>query len=274
MISLRLLGISLTIQPSFWIMNALWGYLLSGAVQGDRRGVLIFIVVWILCVLVSTLVHEFGHVLVARIFGQPAAIVLGGMGGEGIHFYEALRPWQRICVSLAGPAAGFLLLATLVVLDSTWYDWIMDALNWDSWKLRMGLMDSIVPGLRNESILYQLVAAILFWMTLITNCLNLLPIIPMDGGNVFREICCMVSPRAGLPFAFGVSFVLAFLVTAYHVVVLLQLYHVVTLPVQLFHFAFPEVSFIIFAIMTYKSYLAMRQTGAASRHALYHQRDD
>src|SRR3990167_1707933 len=108
MIRWRLLGIDFCIQPSFWFMNALWALLMAGPLpqhQVGNRFILIFILVWILCMFVSVMVHELGHVLVARVFGQAGNITLTGFGGQTVGTYDALSPWQRILVILAGPFA-------------------------------------------------------------------------------------------------------------------------------------------------------------------------
>ena len=58
-LNFRLLGIPVRINPFFWVLAALLGW-----ESHDRFGVL----VWIACVFVSILVHEFGHGLTSRAF--------------------------------------------------------------------------------------------------------------------------------------------------------------------------------------------------------------
>ena len=85
MIRWRLFGIQFCIEPSFWFMNALWAMFVGGALTGHQlhdRLLIVFILVWILCMFVSVMVHELGHVILARIFGEPGSITLSGMGGR------------------------------------------------------------------------------------------------------------------------------------------------------------------------------------------------
>ena len=66
------------------------------------------IVIWIGCVFVSILVHEYGHGLMSRLFRCSPSIVLYGMGGLCSSESERQTPWQRLAVLFAGPGAGLL----------------------------------------------------------------------------------------------------------------------------------------------------------------------
>src|SRR5438034_1087917 len=113
MLRWRLFGISFCIQPSFWFMNALWAYILYTPIPGipADRGLITWILIWILCILASVMVHELGHVTLGRIFGQPGNITITGLGGQAVGEYGAIPPWRRILVFAAGPGAGFLFAA-------------------------------------------------------------------------------------------------------------------------------------------------------------------
>src|SRR5262245_18413151 len=112
----RLFGIRFRIAPSFWIMSALMGWLMLSwsPLPGNYWANL---GLWVLCTLISVLVHELGHVVVARCFGQPGEITLAGLGGQAAGKYEYLTPRERILVAAAGPGAGFLLLGLQILLD-------------------------------------------------------------------------------------------------------------------------------------------------------------
>jgi stage IV sporulation protein FB len=221
----RLFGIGFRIAGSFWIMNALMGWLVIDAIQRAREQIigtsewLILILLWVVCTLVSVLVHELGHVIMGRIFGQPGDIALGGLAGKASGKYEYLRPWERIFVAAAGPGAGFLFLALLVAVDSNFWNLVMDWLGWAPLKINWFLIDRVDPLLRmGSSIYYTRVMFFLLLINLFMNLLNLLPIYPMDGGMILREVSIMISPANGLMFTFGFSFFLAGLVFAYSVV--------------------------------------------------------
>src|SRR2546422_735068 len=67
-----LAGIPVCVHPLFWLMTALFG-----ASAGD----LIQLLVWIAVVFVSILIHEMGHALMMRWYGQPSRVVLYLAGG-------------------------------------------------------------------------------------------------------------------------------------------------------------------------------------------------
>jgi len=59
-----MLGTNVRVHPSFWIVSALlgWSWFTDEGFP--------YLLLWILCVFVSLLVHEFGHILMARCFGS------------------------------------------------------------------------------------------------------------------------------------------------------------------------------------------------------------
>src|SRR5262245_12449856 len=93
----ELAGIPVAIQPSFWLGTILFGAGLRGQA----------LVLWVAVVLVSVLVHEFGHALTYKVFGTESAVELHAWGG-GTFGERALPRWKRIVVSLSGPLSGFL----------------------------------------------------------------------------------------------------------------------------------------------------------------------
>ncbi len=120
----RILGIRFCIQPSFWIMNALFAFVIFTYVGAARGGCLFaYILIWVLSILACVLVHELGHVIAGRIFGQPGNITLTGLGGQAVGEYGELAVWQRILVIGAGPGAGFLFVAGLVIFDGNTTLW-------------------------------------------------------------------------------------------------------------------------------------------------------
>ena len=184
----RLFGTPVSIHPFFWLA-ALWlGWDLSGGVW---RKVLTFIVA--LCV--SMLVHEFGHALMARVFRTPAHILILPFGGAAMIDADRLRGWQRVCIYLAGPAAGFALYAAVKWGAEPWFHaWITQnaqALGDQTKTIIRGLFDFIML------------------MALFYNVVNLLPIYPLDVGQVVREILLGIFPSRGVQLSCGLSFLLA-----------------------------------------------------------------
>src|SRR6516162_1607753 len=115
----RMFGTSVRVHPFFWLVAAFLGW---PAV--DQAGGLRFLAIWIVCVFISILLHEFGHVFVGRLFGSAGHIVLYGLGGLAIGSNNLSNRWQRIAVSFAGPAAQLLLFGLvygLIWLRPSWF---------------------------------------------------------------------------------------------------------------------------------------------------------
>ncbi|MFQ3591970.1 MAG: site-2 protease family protein [Gemmataceae bacterium] len=165
---LRLFGTRVIVQPWFWLIAAL-----IAPVPLNRENGIALTLLWILAVFFSILLHEFGHVWMWRVFGVHANILLHGLGGLAIADDQAPRRWQRILVSFAGPAIQLLLWAALLLLVL---------------PLTKGLVRDY-PSLGN--FLQYLLIINLVWPLL-----NLLPIYPLDGGQIAREALQMASSRS------------------------------------------------------------------------------
>lgn len=190
----RMFGVAVRVHPTFWLFSLLmgWGWMQKG---------FIYVIIWVLCTFLSILVHELGHVTVGRIFGQPGRIILYSFGGLAVGNYQHTRPWQRILIALAGPAAGFALYGLVVVLDRYWF---MEA-----------FYNARLTDPRFDETIHFLTFMNLFW-----SVINLIPVFPLDGGQVLREVCSLVSPRKGLRWSLGLSFVIGGLVAIYSLIVL------------------------------------------------------
>jgi stage IV sporulation protein FB len=163
----RLLGVPVRVEPFFVIVAVLFGIQLEP---------LWLVLVWVLLVFVSVLVHELGHVMAYRVFGQRSAVVLHGFGGFTIlggGGRRVLGKRRSIIVSLAGSLTQIAVLGipTLVALNSQWaeqrhFEWryISNDFNW--WPI------------------LSLLAFVSLWWGLF----NLLPIRPLDGGHIAEEL--------------------------------------------------------------------------------------
>src|SRR3954447_11140833 len=84
----RFLGIPVRVHPLFWLFSAF--------LAGNEE--LMPVAIWIGCVFISILVHEFGHGLMGRAFGYSPSIVLYSMGGLCYSEAERQTPWRRLAV--------------------------------------------------------------------------------------------------------------------------------------------------------------------------------
>lgn len=197
-INFDFLGFPCRVHPAFFVLPILFGAGLGGPEMNAGVGILLMAVVFF----VSILVHELGHALAFRKYGIPSRVVLywmgglaipdnGGWGGRG----KSLTPEQQIVVSGAGPAAGFLvaLLATLafVALGST------VELGW------MGPIPRPVFTLDPSSILatnepLRILLLMFVIVNIFLNLLNLLPVFPLDGGQISRQLFIKADPWGGV----------------------------------------------------------------------------
>jgi stage IV sporulation protein FB len=173
----RLFGVDIRINPWFWVMSAALGW--SRLSMGTP-----FLVIWIVCVLVSILVHEFGHVMVGRLFGSDGHIVLYSFGGLAVGSVQVPGWWKRILVCLAGPMAGFLLWGILQI--AIYF-----------------IGDAQINPVADEAIFD------LLWINLFWGIFNLLPIWPLDGGQISQNLFTRMNPSRGSYYAHGLSFLCA-----------------------------------------------------------------
>jgi Zn-dependent protease len=138
------------------------------------------LVAWTVIATLSVLLHELGHAVVFRAFDRRPQIVLYGLGGATSA--EAVSPWRSVLVSLAGPVTGL-------------------ALGLAVWRL--------VPAPANSASLAASIRDSFLWINVAWGVFNLLPILPLDGGNVVLGVSRVVAGDRGDRFAFGISFLVA-----------------------------------------------------------------
>jgi hypothetical protein len=125
--------------------------------------------VWIACSFVSILVHELGHGFALKLFGQPSVIVLHGFGGVTISQRRStLTRAKSIFVSVAGSLTALLVL------------WLPTRTYIESAVESRSLFD--LPKVVFFGV--QFLAFQNLWWSIA----NLLPIRPLDGGNVTAEL--------------------------------------------------------------------------------------
>jgi len=184
----RLFGIPVRVSSWFWAAGVFLGYPLL------RDGKFPYLLAWMLVLFVSILVHELGHALMARRFGYSSQILLYHFGG--LAFYQqngrhSSTLWQSILISFAGPMAGFLLFGLVLFFQI------------------FGLQH--LPAETNPEFLYLLdfVLSRLIFINLFWGLINLLPVLPLDGGQICRDVCTMFNRHNGIWYAIRISIVIA-----------------------------------------------------------------
>lgn len=151
-LSFRLGGIPVSVDAMFFVVAIVLGL-------GGRSG--ISLVGWCVAVFVSVLVHELGHAAAFRTFGQSPRIRLWAWGGL-TYGSAALPPWKDVVVSLAGSATAIALLGlpAYLITRTTTFTSLTTYVFWHD----------------------------LSWIALAWSLLNLLPLLPLDGGNIARTV--------------------------------------------------------------------------------------
>jgi Zn-dependent protease len=194
----RLFGTPVRIHPTFWLIGALLGWQLAA-------GSLERLAIFVLALCFATLVHEMGHALMVRVFREPAHIILFAFGGVALFSGERLRGWHRLLIVLAGPGAGFLLFGLLWGAHHGF-----EALMTHNPQALSPETKAIIRRIfRTDFIVFTMLIALIY------NIFNMLPIYPLDGGQIVRELALGVSPSRGVQISLGLSFLVAASIAVY-----------------------------------------------------------
>jgi Zn-dependent protease len=179
----RMFGIPCRIHPSFWLVAAFFAF--SWVDLGIQ-----FWFMGIGLILFTVLAHELGHALMFRAYHMPSRIVLYSFGGLAIPDGRLpARSW-RIIVSLAGPLVNFLIAG----------------IAWGS--------EQVAPWATTN--MYTFVLYVYgVYVNLFLGLLNLLPVWPLDGGQISRELWQQAQPMQGLINSLKMSFVVALVFSIY-----------------------------------------------------------
>jgi Zn-dependent protease len=153
----RLFGTDIRATGGFFLLMGLY-FFMYGADRVAEAGMFCFAIV------ISLLVHEFGHVLAVRLqLRSDSVVILWGLGGLCMH-ERASKPRQQLIISLMGPAFSALLGAITIPL----FLWVP------------------MP----HPVIADLVWA-LVWINVIWLGLNLIPVLPLDGGRALESALAM-----------------------------------------------------------------------------------
>jgi Zn-dependent protease len=214
----NLVGIPVRVHPLFWLIALLLGSSSGGILQ---------LLIWVLVVFVSILIHELGHALAMRHHGQSSQVILHMMGGltvpeqvswGGGWANVALSPSQEIFISLAGPGAGFLFAG-----------FVIGGVIVSGGSIIMGTLLGFIPMPAmvdlpiGGSILNPFVITLL-WVNIFWGLINLMPVYPLDGGNVARYMLLKADPRDGIRKSLWVSVIAGILVAIVGLVLLRSIY--------------------------------------------------
>ena len=191
-----LFGIPVRVHPFFWLIAIMLGVGLAPT--------LIELLIWTVAVFLTVLVHEMGHALAMRLFGIQPWVTLYGLGGitsynpaEAYH----LSTWGNVLISFAGPGVQFALVAAIAgILSASGFE--LDIRRW-------GPVFFVFPA---ETVVSWGVTRLLSYMMLVSvlwGVINLLPIYPLDGGHIARDVLVAADPQRGITQSLVLSIVAA-----------------------------------------------------------------
>ena len=168
----RIGGTDVKIHVTFLALVAWWAW--SAWSDGGSSAAL-EAVVFLLALFSCVLLHEFGHIVMARRFGvRTPDVILLPIGGLARLERMPDEPKQELLIAAAGPAV------TLVIALALFGGLRLAGAPLDG--------DSLEPGRAG-------IAQQVMWVNVALLLFNLLPIFPMDGGRMLRALLAM---RLGL----------------------------------------------------------------------------
>ena len=172
--SFTLLGFRVEIRPGFIIFLGLVVFIYGGSLG-----------LWVAGTLAAfTLIHELGHALPARATGAHAEISLDFLAGYASYLpSRPLARWERAGIAAAGSfAQGAVATIAMFLLGAN------------------PLSRSDI--LRNDATLS------IWWAGIVLAVVNLIPVIPLDGGAIVSAALEKIAPRRGASFMMWFSVVL------------------------------------------------------------------
>lgn len=215
-----LMGVPIRISPFFWLMALLLGLGWAGNSAPH-------LVMWITAVFLSILVHELGHVWAFARYGIRSYVVLYHFGGLAVpagdsssfissydtsfRYSRGVRPPQQLVISAAGPAAELALgvLVFLAVrlagyhLTYPFSSEVYELPFVPFWISQDAQSTPLANSALNDMAVFIVVPSI-YWALF-----NLIPVFPLDGGQIARQLFLMFGGPNGLRNSLVLSIVAA-----------------------------------------------------------------
>lgn len=210
MFSFRVFGIPVRVELFFLLIAA---YLANGMASRELEVEQTLLGVGV--IFAAVLFHELGHAFAGKRYGLNPEISLYGAGGltswrEPI----PLSPGRRVFISFAGPLVGIIVglttIGVMVALSSTPERY----LPFPSWN---GLFELLSERYYASELLGYFFYATL-WANLGWALLNLVPVMPLDGGQMMAAGLTRFFGRRGITIGHGVSIVLLLGLAVFYVI--------------------------------------------------------
>ena len=171
----KFLNIPVTILPNFWIFLIFFSNLFHAP---SIEGLIISAIM-----MFSLLIHEWGHAVTAVHFGGKPEIILESFGGRACYDPQGMTAKHHFLITLNGP----LLQSVLVVIPY--------------FLLKM---DLISPSSLMGFVMYVMMKLNLYWILL-----NLIPVMPLDGGYLVLHFLEKRMDERALPITASIGLIAA-----------------------------------------------------------------
>lgn len=186
----HVLGIPVRVHPMFWLAGLILG------IGGNPKPAQI--VIWISVFFGSILLHEMGHALVARAHGWDPWITLYGFGGLASYRPTNSSPLAQLLIAAAGPGIGFVFAAIVIAVVQASGHRV--EFGWDGGLLPVRF--EFFESWQMNVLIYYLLQVNILW-----GLINLIPVIPLDGGQIARQSLELINPGDGLRQALWLSII-------------------------------------------------------------------
>lgn len=188
MLDFKLFNIPVRVQPWFWLT----AFMISGGISANiaNREALLEVLVSIILIFVSIMVHEFGHALTSRkMTGVQPRVELVMMGGLAYPNTQPTRH-QSFWITWMGPLAGLgLFVVTLIAMALTYGPSSIPNIAASILFPQVSLTPNSIYAITSSApiltfSIFHTLLSINFWWSL----MNLLPVFPLDGGQIYAAI--------------------------------------------------------------------------------------
>ena len=205
-VKFTLFGFPVRIHPFFWVIAVI----LSQNAGGPQEMIL-----WILAIVVSLLVHELGHACAFKLYGIYSYITLFTFGGVCVptpsYGGYRLRTRDDVLISFAGVGFQLILIFLITCLYAV--------------RNSAGIPISFTPeylwqllwpinGASSEMFwgfgrFPDMFLRILYFINILWITINIIPVFPLDGGQIVRKILMRFLPHRGFFITLVISIVCA-----------------------------------------------------------------
>jgi len=193
----NLFGFFTRISWTFWLVAVVLGYdfvqLTEQIYRQNSPGRIPLLIVWVAMMAISILIHELGHAIAFRRFGFDSSIVLYYLGGlasptasfRGGRSRQRFEGREEVIVAAAGPVFQ-IGSAIIVIMVANYFNYRVVSLAMLPGPL--SAFGAFVRGREFENAFVFGIVNFYVWPSIAWGILNLLPVLPLDGGRICKGL--------------------------------------------------------------------------------------